>query len=117
MTAGGRPAPGLRAELAPGKRGLLRADLQQLERGLWPDPQRGQAARLGDAGVLDEDRRGAARRNIADRSVNRLAVGRLWPARHVTRVDRTVRGDGLRRRAAQEGVGNPPGARRATRLG
>ena len=37
------------------------------------DPQRGEAARRGDAGLRDEDARGAARRDAADRSADRAA--------------------------------------------
>ena len=60
-------------------------------------------------------RRGAARRDAADRSADRAAVGRLRPARDAARVGRPLRRDGVRRRAAQEGAGHPPRARRAAR--
>ena len=54
-----------------------------------------------------EDARGAARRDAAHRSADRDAVGRLRPARDAARVDRPLRRDGVRRRAAQEGARDP----------
>ena len=74
-----------------------------------------QAARRGDAGLRDEDARSAARRDAADRPADRAALGRLRPARDAAGVDRPLRRDGVRRRAAQEGARHPPRARRAAR--
>ena len=51
---------------------------------------------------------------LTDR-LDRDAVGGLRPARDAARVDRSLRRDGVRRRAAQEGARHPPRARRAAR--
>ena len=117
-TARRRAAPGLRAELGPGTArcstcgrtpararltALIRNEVKQLDSAMPV------YAMKTLEGQLDETL-------LTDRLIA-LAVGRLRPARHVTRVDRTLRRDGVRRRAAQEGAGDPPGARRAARAG
>ena len=73
---------------------------ERLGRRLQPGAQRGEAARCGDAGLRDEDTRGAARRDAADRPADRAAVGRLRPAGDAARVDRALRRDGVRGGAA-----------------
>ena len=69
-------------------------------------------ARRGDAGVRDEDARRSARRNAADRSVDRGAGRRVRSARDAAGVDRPLRRDGVRRRATAQGARHPPRARR-----
>ncbi len=69
--ARGRAAAGLHPELRPQQRDLLRADDERLVRRLQPHSQRGEDPRRDDAGVRDEDARGAARRDAADRSADR----------------------------------------------
>ena len=58
---------------------------------------------------------GAARRDAADRPVDRAAVGGIRPAGDNARLDRALRCDGVRRRPAPQGAGHPAGARRAAR--
>ena len=76
--------------------------------------RRGPSARRVDAGLRAEDRRGAARRDAADRSADRAALRRLRSAGDGAGVGRPLRRHGVRRRAAQEGARHPPRARRAT---
>ena len=109
-----RAASGVRPELGHGTARRSTCGRTRPSAGAYSvDPQRGEAARRGDAGLRDEDGRGAARRDAAHRSADRAALGRLRPARDAARVDRPLRRDGVRRRAAQEGAGHPAGARRA----
>ncbi len=59
---------------------------------------------------------GAARRDAAHRPADRAALGGLWSPGDAARVGRSLRRDGVRRRAPEEGAGHPPRARRAARL-
>ena len=79
---------------------------------LQPVAHRSEAARRVDARLPDENARSAARRDAADGSADRAAVGRLRPPRDRAGLDWVVWRHGVRRRAAQEGAGHPARARR-----
>ena len=109
-----RCAPaGVRAQSRQHQRHLLHPRQDGVVGDLLADPERGARAGLRHARLRDEVRGDAAGRDAAVRSPRRAAVRRVRSGGHRARLDWPLRRDGVRRRAAPQGAGHPPGARRA----